>query len=300
MKNQNNGKIETVRVEEINIINPRVRDKRRFMMIVDNIEKIGLKKPITVCPRNSGDGKGRFNLVCGQGRLEAFIALGQDEIPARIIKASKDDCYLMSLSENIARLHRSAKDMVREMAAMKERGDDIDGIVRKTGLSRQYVAGVLSLLEKEEERLLSAVEKGDIPISFAVQIAAADDKEIKGALQDAYEAKILRGAELRKARRIIEDRMSLSKSSSNKKGKRGKRKKISAEAIAKNYRREFERQTRMIMKAKLCKKRLDFIVESMKQLYVDTKFGKVLKAEGLDSLPKYLADQIGLSERKGK
>ena len=45
----------------------------------------------------------QYDLVCGQGRLEAFLALGQTTIPAIVINASREDQYLMSLIENIAR-----------------------------------------------------------------------------------------------------------------------------------------------------------------------------------------------------
>src|SRR3546814_5827062 len=60
----------------ITILNPRVRNKRIFQELVNSIAHLGLKKPITVSQR---PGKTRFDLVCGQGRLEACIALGQTE-----------------------------------------------------------------------------------------------------------------------------------------------------------------------------------------------------------------------------
>jgi ParB family transcriptional regulator, chromosome partitioning protein len=45
----------------------------------------------------------QYNLVCGQGRIEAFPALNQLTIPANVIDASREDPYLMNLVENIAR-----------------------------------------------------------------------------------------------------------------------------------------------------------------------------------------------------
>src|SRR5215470_14780466 len=95
--------VKMIPVDQINILNPRSRNQGTFNSIVSNISNIGLKRPITVayCPEPSG-GK-RYDLVCGQGRLEAFIALGQTEIPAIVREASKEDCFLMSLVENVAR-----------------------------------------------------------------------------------------------------------------------------------------------------------------------------------------------------
>ena len=51
-----------------------------------------------------------YDLVCGQGRLEAFVALGQNEIPAIVIEASEEDCYVMSLVENQWRLPAGRND----------------------------------------------------------------------------------------------------------------------------------------------------------------------------------------------
>jgi ParB family chromosome partitioning protein len=47
------------------------------------------------------DGKS-YDLVCGQGRLEAFVALGQTEIPAIIKDASREECFLMAAKSAFA------------------------------------------------------------------------------------------------------------------------------------------------------------------------------------------------------
>ncbi len=74
--------VQMIPTDQINVINPRSRNKVVFQSIVSNISALGLKKPITVAPRSQpSDGK-KYDLVCGQGRLEAYIALGQPEIPA--------------------------------------------------------------------------------------------------------------------------------------------------------------------------------------------------------------------------
>jgi ParB family transcriptional regulator, chromosome partitioning protein len=92
-------RIHMVPIHAIRILNPRARNKRIFNELVTSIEHLGLKKPITVSLR--GDGSG-YDLVCGQGRLEAFIALGQKTIPAVVIQASPEDCFVMSLVEKSA------------------------------------------------------------------------------------------------------------------------------------------------------------------------------------------------------
>lgn len=77
MKKENTSKVTMIEIDRINILNPRVRNKKAFNQIVDNIAQVGLKRPITVTPCLSGTTGKEYDLVCGQGRLEAFLSCGQ-------------------------------------------------------------------------------------------------------------------------------------------------------------------------------------------------------------------------------
>jgi ParB family chromosome partitioning protein len=90
------NEVQMIPVDAITVLNPRARNRRVFHELVTSIAHLGLKKPITVSRRATAPG---YDLVCGQGRLEAFIALGESEIPAIVIEASEEDCCLMSLVE---------------------------------------------------------------------------------------------------------------------------------------------------------------------------------------------------------
>jgi ParB family chromosome partitioning protein len=78
--------IRQIPIHAITVLNPRVRNKKVFNELVTSISHLGLKKPITVSARPDQSG---YDLVCGQGRLEAFIALGQTDIPAVVLEASE-------------------------------------------------------------------------------------------------------------------------------------------------------------------------------------------------------------------
>ena len=117
--------IRMVSVQEIAILNPRARNKKVFNELVASIAILGLKKPITVSKRRDG----AYDLVCGQGRLEAFIALGQSDIPAIVLEISKEDCFVMSLVENLARRQHSPIELMREVGALRNRGYSIGEIV---------------------------------------------------------------------------------------------------------------------------------------------------------------------------
>src|SRR6201996_3409588 len=114
--------VPSIPISEIKVINPRTRNKNRFEQIVTSIGAVGFKTPITVAQRPRDDDGSQYDLVCGQGRLEAFLALGQTTIPAIVINASREDQYLMSLIENIARKPPSQIGLLKETRSLRERG----------------------------------------------------------------------------------------------------------------------------------------------------------------------------------
>jgi ParB family chromosome partitioning protein len=176
---------ELVPIDQVSVVNPRVRNQKSFDEIVRNIAELGLKRPITVAKRDDTAGI-KYELVCGQGRLEAFKALGETEIPAVVVQASSEDCLVMSLVENLARRHHRSLDLLRDIQRLKKHGYSEREITVKTQLSIKYVHGVIRLLESTEHRLLRAVESGKIPVSVAVDIAEADDAGIQNVLKQAY------------------------------------------------------------------------------------------------------------------
>ena len=107
---------ELIPVDQTSVVNPRVRNRKVFDEIVESIAELGLKRPITVARRDQTDGP-HYELVCGQGRLEAYRALGQEKIPALVIDASSEDCLVMSLVENLARRQHRAIDLLRDIEA---------------------------------------------------------------------------------------------------------------------------------------------------------------------------------------
>ena len=291
MNDSNESIVRMIPLDRIKVLNPRQRNRNKFQQIVNNISNLGLKRPITVNASKSKDGTEQYDLVCGQGRLEAFAALGQTSIPAVVIRVTKEECYLMSLVENLARRQHVNLELVREIGNLKNRGYKVGEIAQKTDLTPDYVRGIIRLLERGEERLINAVETGYIPISLAVEISAAKDEDAQLALLSAYESKKLRGRELIKVRRLIEQRRIRGKSIRS--GLRiSSNSKLTAHVLVRTYRQEVERQTSLIKKAKLCEVRLVFIVSALKQLFEDENFVNLLRAESIDSLPKYIADQI--------
>jgi ParB family chromosome partitioning protein len=282
--------IERIAIALIRIANPRRRSRGRWQMIVANIREVGLKKPITVVRRPEPDEDGKlFDLVCGQGRIEAFLALGETTIPAAVTEVPREDQFLMSLVENIARRPPSNRDILREVRSLRERGYNVADIARKIGMERMYVSGIVHLVEHKEVALIEAVEAGRLPISVAVQIADGKDAEISEALSDAYESGQLRGIKLAAARRLIAKRV-------EKRQKQGKeddvRRKVTGNMLVQIYKQRVREQKALIAKAELTKERLLLITSATRQLIGDENFVTLLRAEGIADMPKQLMSRL--------
>lgn len=277
-------------IDAITVVNPRIRNQRVFDEITANIAELGLKRPITVAVRENGGDKPSYELVCGQGRLEAFKALGQSEIPAIIVNANSEDCLVMSLVENLARRQHHSLDLLRDIRRLKEAGYSELEIATKTQLSTKYVHGVIKLLESREHRLLRAVESGKIPVSVAVDIANADDIGVQTILRQAYEKKLLRGGKLLAAKRLIEARQRHGKGSSS--PERGSRKSLSVASLLRTYENDVEKKRLLLRKSNATRSEMLFLIQSLKTLMADENFVTLLRAEGLSSLPRTIADRL--------
>jgi ParB family transcriptional regulator, chromosome partitioning protein len=137
-----------------------------------------------------------------------------------------------------------------------------------------------------------AVEQGRVPLTTALTIAGAgdDDKAVQAALQDAYESGKLRGRQLLQARRVIERRQTLGRSV--RRGTPLKRRDVTTSSLVRTYQKEVERQRLMVKKAEFAQQRLMFVVGALRQLLADENFANLLRAEGLDTLPKFLAERV--------
>src|SRR4029077_8963053 len=122
-----------------------------------------------------------------------YASLGQEEIPAIIVEASRETLHLMSLAENLTRRNQSAVELVHDIRRLRDQKCTLAEIARKVDFDVSYVRGILQLLDRGEDRLLQSVERRHLPISIAIAIATSDDKAVQKALQEAYEHKNLRG-----------------------------------------------------------------------------------------------------------
>ncbi|WP_348260947.1 ParB N-terminal domain-containing protein [Telmatobacter sp. DSM 110680] len=270
---------------EIRIVNPRTRKKKRFAAVVSSIETVGLKKPITVAKRAAAEDGTQYDLICGQGRIEAFLALGQQTIPANVVEASREDQFVMSLVENIARHQSSNKGLLREVMSLKNRGYGTKQIALKLGCDVSYVAALGRLIDRNELALVEAVEARKIPLSIALVIATAEEPDIRAALSQAYESGELRGAKLQQAKRIIAARGTRVPELGGPPQDSGR----SGRALVREYERRTREQQALVRRASNTRDKLLLLKSAMKTLLADESFITLLREENLQDIPSELA-----------
>lgn len=280
--------IQWIPIDRIQIANPRERNRQTFKELVENISRVGLKRPVTVSGGENGE---PYQLVCGQGRIEAFIALGQKEIPAVIRDHTVEERLVHSIIENVARRQHRPLELLHDIGAMRQRGYSCELVAQKTGLSHGYVRQISQLQEAGEERLINAVEAGHIPLNIALEIARSDDGTIQAALAAAYEAKQLKGSQLLAARRLVEQRRLRGKG--NRPDPHGKStSSISPEMLMTTWNSEIARQRDLVRKADRTSSDLTFVIAALDMLFKDEDFYTLLRAEKMETLPAPIANLV--------
>ena len=284
--------IENIPLDKIRVLNPRSRHRKFFVRVVDSIRTLGLKKPIKVNRTDSQDGA--YDLVYGQGRLEAYQELGYKTIPAIVVDIPTEDRLLMSLVENMARRFPRHTDIILEIRRQHDTGETLAAISKKLGIPDGTVSGYMALSRNGEERLLQAVSRELIPINVAMEIARTGDIESQRELLAAYERKQVTHSSIRTIKKILDQRRLLGKTIVHSPRKSG----ASAENLIRVFRRDAERKKATVRKARQCENRLLLITGALRKLMVDENFRNLLRAENLHSLPDFLAEKININHEE--
>ncbi|EMT6382775.1 ParB/RepB/Spo0J family partition protein [Providencia rettgeri] len=283
-----NELIESIEINAILIANPRVRDRFIHDEIKENIRLIGLKRPVTV--RTITHPIFKYALICGQGRLEAYIHHGQTHIPAIIKDVDEEVGHLMSLTENIARRKPRATELMESVRQLKKLGLSDKLIGERLGYTASWVQSVVSLLDKGEKKLLAAFEAGHIPLYLAVDISRSDNETMQNALTEALMDGKIKGRQINIIKRIIENREKGLKGVANTAFTPNKSpKKYSPEELALIYQKNAEEHKEIQIKAKYVKETLLATKEIFKNLTTDDHFKELLHKNNINGIPDILS-----------
>jgi ParB family chromosome partitioning protein len=286
-----NKKIAYIRISEINILNPRVRNRLVAEEISQNIKKVGLKRPIKVRMKEDLTGDKKYDLVCGQGRLEAFMEAGEEYIPAIVTSISAEDACISSLVENIARRHYNSVELIQKIKYLRDNGYGVQDIAQKTSLDKNYLYGIIKLIDHGEERLIKSVESGITPLYIAIKIATENDIEVQNALVEAQEKGNLSLSKLSAIQKLQAQRKLYGKGRA--KVSRNKMS-ITSDELFLLCESNVKQKKKIIMRANYVNNLLYMSAAALKILFNDNNFINQLKVEGFIEIPKQIKELVGM------
>lgn len=174
--------VETIQEIDAALIDPNpfqprmIFDEESFEELKRSIEEKGVIQPIVV---RSAD-NGRFQVVAGERRLRATLALGIRMIPAYIKEVETDEEMLeIALIENVQREHLNPIDLAKGYQRLiDECALTQEDVAKKIGKDRTTVANVIRLL-KLPEKIQDSLSKGDIKEGHARALLGISDNEIQ-------------------------------------------------------------------------------------------------------------------------
>ena len=177
--------LELIPIDKIDVPNSRKRDDESFKEMVRSISELGLYQPIRVNGQHFKK-TGKYELIYGEGRLEAFRQLGETEIPAEIVYVADEQALLEGLAENLTRAKKEVVDFMRYIFDMHERGIHLAELARITGKSELTLSRYMTLMKNKEERLICAMEAGLITFNFAMKVIECPDHEVQNFLLNEF------------------------------------------------------------------------------------------------------------------
>ncbi|KJS86956.1 MAG: hypothetical protein JM58_05380 [Peptococcaceae bacterium BICA1-8] len=167
-------------IEEIipNSFQPRkIFNPEKIAELAASIKEHGILQPVIVRPHNQG-----YELVVGERRLRASKQLGLEKIPAVIKMLTDQDMTEVALIENIQRQDLNPVEEARAYKRLiEEFGLTQDGVAKKLGKSRPFVANFLRILNLPVN-ILELLENGEITVGHARPLLAVDDTNLQQQL----------------------------------------------------------------------------------------------------------------------
>ncbi len=274
-------------VDQIHVVNPRNRDRAQFQENVRSINDVGLYKPILVNKRNLA-ATGKYDLVCGQGRLEAHIELGKTHIAADVMDVDVRQAHLMTLGENIARTPPQTIEYARALKEMRDHGMSWRELSAIAGKTENYLKDYIQMIEQGEERLIKGVEEGTFSLNFAIRVAQSPERSIQHLLMDAFDNGVVTPRNLPRVRKIIEDRLSKGKMLNSKKPDQT----YTVDALKRDIRKITREKEAFVYQAGQRENRLMSILVSLAKLKEDSTFVRMLTEAGLADPPKLKGEYV--------
>ncbi len=155
------------------------------------------------------------------------------------------------------------------------------------------------LLDKGEHKLLSAVERGNLPLYLAVQFARCDTEEAQDILTEAYDKKLIKSRDIIKIKHILNQRTIGNKGAKaagfyyHKPSKR-----MTAEELIELYENSIAEHKSVYNNSKFIKTNLLIVNEIFNVIMMNKSFQNILEQENLSELPSQILNPINKEASK--
>ncbi len=142
----------------------------------ESIREKGIIQPILVRPLDDG----RYQVVAGERRLRAAIALGLKTVPIRVREvASNEEMLELALIENVQRENLNPIELARGYQRLIDECNlTQEEVAKKIGKDRTTIANLLRLL-KLPEKIQDSLRNGEIKEGHARALLGVEDPDVQ-------------------------------------------------------------------------------------------------------------------------
>jgi ParB family chromosome partitioning protein len=263
-----NAEITLLPVDQIVPLIRRAREAGAFKRMKESIREEGLLQPIQVRKLAKPDGQHKYELICGQGRLEAFKALRRPEIPAIILDVSEPEIIGRFLSENVLRKDLPWLDQAKLIRDELRAGDKIDKVAARLFITEGHASKLVRILKQmspkveREFKHLTVAEAESL-----VSLPATGQEIVIETLTEIRDKKGQRNLEyvVKKAKEVAEEGAPLTKT-----------------ALKQSLRRVTEELDKLRQVLKLKRLHASLGPENLKLLVSDKAFRKAMDRSGIN------------------
>lgn len=172
-----------VETDSIKFFVRRSRPPGAYARLKESIRELGLKQPIHVKDistwplsdrRRPGGGHYKYELICGQGRLQVFRELDWNRIPAMVIDVPENEIVGRFLAENVMRKKLSWYERAQLVKSDVDGGLEIEAIKDKYFVTTGQVYKYLRILRHASGKLLSRSEIEKLSMNQAEELTSVD------------------------------------------------------------------------------------------------------------------------------
>ena len=179
--------IEQVPTDLIKFFVRRARQAAAYGRLKQSIREVGLKTPIglrDISDRPKEDrkrpsgGHYKYELIYGQGRLQAFRELGIAKIPAVVVSVGEEEIVGRFLAENVMRRKLSWREKARLIKNDVEmNGLDVDAISCRYCVTPSHAMKYLRILTGASEKTWDRAEQDDFSLAETEKLTTLPAKD---------------------------------------------------------------------------------------------------------------------------